>query len=198
MKNYLIAAAIVLLLGGAVVVQQKRIAAVRRENRTLSRNVSALLETAETYRVRDSLHAAGIGALELKASEYERFRAEDARLIDELHIRLKRAESIAKSATESRYEITTVVRDTVVVSENRADTARTFSHRTPYIELDGVLRPDTVEVSIVTRDTLLQVVHRVPRRFLFIRYGTKAIRQEVVSTNPHTEITYHEYIRLRK
>jgi len=53
-------------------------------------------------------------------------------------------------------------------------------------------------VSLVSRDTLYQVVHRVPRRFLFIRWGTKGIRQEMVNCNPHAEITYSQYIELVK
>jgi len=51
---------------------------------------------------------------------------------------------------------------------------------------------------VTSTDTLRQIVHRVPRRFLFIRWGTKAIRQEIVSTNPHTRIVYTEYIDMRR
>ena len=46
--------------------------------------------------------------------------------------------------------------------------------------------------------SLFQVVHRVPKQWLFFRWGTKAIRQEVVSSNPHTKIVYSEYIELKK
>jgi hypothetical protein len=198
MKKYLIVSAIFLLLAAAVFVQQKRLAAVRQQNRLLDGNVRTLLETTETYRVRDSLHAAAVGVLELKAAEYRRVRAADARLVADLRIRLRRAESIAKSAVETRYDAAVALHDTVTVVEGRPDTIRRFSHRTPYIDLQGVLKPDTVELSLLVRDTLLQVVHRVPRRILFIRYGTKAVRQQVVSTNPHTRIVYTEYIRLRK
>ncbi|WP_350308236.1 DUF6549 family protein [Gabonibacter massiliensis] len=49
-----------------------------------------------------------------------------------------------------------------------------------------------------SRDTLVQIVYRVPRKFLFIRWGTKAIRQEVISKNPYSKITYSRYIELRK
>ena len=47
-------------------------------------------------------------------------------------------------------------------------------------------------------DTLRQAVHRIPRRFLFIRWGTKALRQEIVSTNPHTRIVYAEYVKIER
>jgi hypothetical protein len=50
---------------------------------------------------------------------------------------------------------------------------------------------------ISSRDTLIQVVHRVPKRFLFFRFGTKAIRQEILSRNPHTNIIYTEYVELK-
>ena len=39
---------------------------------------------------------------------------------------------------------------------------------------------------------------RYKHRHRFIRWGTKAIRQEVVSSNPHTQIVYTEYIQFTK
>ena len=68
----------------------------------------------------------------------------------------------------------------------------------PWVNVDGIIKPDsTVDLSIQSVDTLFQVVHRVPKKFLFIRYGTKAIRQEITSSNPHTKIVYSEYIELK-
>lgn len=46
-------------------------------------------------------------------------------------------------------------------------------------------------------DTLDQAVHRVPHRFWFIKWGTKAIRQDIVCRNPYSQITYSEYIELK-
>ena len=46
-------------------------------------------------------------------------------------------------------------------------------------------------------DTIKQIVHRVPKKFLFIKYGTKGIKQEVVSKNPHTKIVFTEYRELK-
>ena len=53
---------------------------------------------------------------------------------------------------------------------------------------------DSVECRVQSIDTIIQIVHRVPRKFLFIRYGTKGIRQEIVSANPHTHIVSARYI----
>ena len=198
MKKYVILAALFLMLAGIIFVQKQRIKSFRQENGRLNNNLETLLEKEEVYRVRDSLHAIGRNALELKVGEYERYRTEDARLIADLQVKLRRAESVSKQAMESQYEITATVRDTMIIYQSEPDTARYFSHRTPYIDLEGILRNDRVDVQLQTYDTLFQVVHRIPRKFLFIRYGTKAVRQEVVSSNPHTRITYTEYIRLIK
>lgn len=203
MKKILIPAAVFLLLAGTVVIQHKWLAAARREVRGLEAGVVALMDTARSYRVRDSLWAAWTAVLELRAADYARLRAEDARLLADLRIRLRRAESVAKSATETRLHWALPLRDTVIVaaatpaSAPSSDTARRFDYRTPHVELTGVVRADTVEVSLLCRDTLRQIVHRVPRRLWFIRYGTRAIRQEVVSSNPHTRVTYTEYIEIR-
>lgn len=51
-----------------------------------------------------------------------------------------------------------------------------------------------MQCEIHSIDTLHQVVHRVPRRFLFFRWGTKALRQEIHSSNPSTRIIYTDYV----
>ena len=67
----------------------------------------------------------------------------------------------------------------------------------PWVAVAGTIRNGMVDLDVASVDTLMQIVHRVPKRFLFFRYGTKAIRQEVVSKNPHTRIVYSEYIELK-
>ncbi|MDL2319893.1 hypothetical protein LJC45_02035 [Alistipes sp. OttesenSCG-928-B03] len=71
-------------------------------------------------------------------------------------------------------------------------------YRDRYISLDGVITDSVFRGSVVTYDTLTQVVHRVPRRFLFFRYGTRELRQEIVSSNPHTRISYSRSINIEK
>jgi len=49
------------------------------------------------------------------------------------------------------------------------------------------------------RDVMYQFIHRVPRfHFLFIRIGTKAIRQDITFKNPNTEIEYTKFINFVK
>jgi hypothetical protein len=48
------------------------------------------------------------------------------------------------------------------------------------------------------RDSLLYVEHIIPKKFLFIKWGIKERRQEIVFQNPHTKIMGLEYITVRK
>ena len=78
------------------------------------------------------------------------------------------------------------------------DTARVFRWRDTWVSVEGRIGRDLVACRIRSVDTLRQAVHRIPRRFLFIRWGTKALRQEIVSTNPHTRIVYAEYVKIER
>uniref|UniRef100_UPI003439781C DUF6549 family protein n=1 Tax=uncultured Alistipes sp. TaxID=538949 RepID=UPI003439781C len=75
---------------------------------------------------------------------------------------------------------------------------RTFRWSDAWVTVEGVVTGDSVRCRVQSVDTLRQIVHRVPRRFLFFRWGTKAIRQEISSSNPHTRIVWTEYIRLER
>ena len=84
--------------------------------------------------------------------------------------------------------------DTLVVR----DTLRLFRWRDAWVRVEGAVTADSVLCRVESADTLRQVVHRIPRRFLFIRWGTKALRQEIVPSNPHTRIVYSEYVKIER
>jgi hypothetical protein len=113
-------------------------------------------------------------------------------------VRLRREESIATAATKSEVTFEAPRYDTVVVRDIVRDTLSLFRWSDSWVTLEGCTRGEEVECHIESIDTLRQVVHRVPHRWWFIRYGTKAIRQEIVSSNPHTRIVYADYIELPK
>jgi hypothetical protein len=169
-----------------------------RENERLRRNVHALEHGVEYYRTESGRSAAAVEVLELEVAEYRRRSGDDAKMIESLGIRLRRAESVAKSATVTTLGDTVVLRDTVIVRDTVLMSARHFAGEDAWSRVEGLLFGDSVRYNVHTVDTLHQVVHRVPRRFLFIPYGTRAIRQEVWSSNPNTELVYTEYIELSR
>ena len=201
MKKYLFLA--LLIMGGLLWLQTARLRSEKRERRRLESNQTALMSDVEIYRTKAGKAAASNMVLNLRVSELERLRAADAESIRDLGIKLKRVESTAKTATATVVKLRAKLRDTAVVRETPAgaviiDSMQTFRGRDPWVTVEGLIERDSVACRVESTDTLRQVVHRVPRRFLFIRWGTKAIRQEVVSSNPHTRIVYTDYIELKK
>lgn len=174
----------------------------RRENRRLTQNQHALAAGIERYRTRLGQEAASVQALRLRCAEFEELRAADAAEIRRLGIKLRRLKAAARTATATKVEIRTPVRDTVVVRLRDTlvvrDTLRLFRWRDAWVRVEGAVTADSVLCRVESADTLRQVVHRIPRRFLFIRWGTKALRQEIVPSNPHTRIVYSEYVKIER
>lgn len=204
MKKYLLLYAVLVTAALFVLLHH-----YRGENRRLTQNQEALASRISRYRTRAGEEAASAQALRLRCAEFEHLRAEDAERIRQLGIRIRRLEATARTATASQIEIRAPIRDSIVVRRDTApvlrptggvplDTLRSFRWQDPWVSIDGILRRDSILCRIRSIDTLHQIVHRIPRRFLFIRWGTKALRQEIVSRNPHTRIVYTEYIRLER
>lgn len=168
------------------------------ENARLRSNEHALLQGVEYYRTESGRSAASVEALQLELADFREQRSRDVEEIASLGIRLRRAESYAKSVAVTRFADTIVVRDTVVIRDTVAVAARHFEASDAWSRVVGILFGDSLQYDVRTVDTLHQVIHRVPRKFLFIPYGTKAIRQEVWTSNPNTELVYTEYIELSR
>ena len=163
----------------------------RRENRRLTQNQHALAAGIERYRTRLGQEAASVQALRLRCAEFEELRAADAAEIRRLGIKLRRLEAAARTATATKVEIRTPVRDTVVVRLSDTlvvrDTLRLFRWRDAWVRVEGAVTADSVLCRVESADTLRQVVHRIPRRFLFIRWGTKALRQDRPVESAHAD-----------
>lgn len=194
MKKLLLASTIMLLI--SAVVCGGVIHHLINENARLKGNQHALIEGVEFYRTESGKSAASVEALQLELAEFRQKHQQDAEEIASLGVRLRRAESYAKSVAVTTIKDTVVVRDTVVLRDTVAITARHFVGEDAWSRVEGVLFGDSLHYRVRTTDTLHQVIHRVPRKFLFIPYGTKAIRQEVWSSNPNAELVYAEYIEL--
>lgn len=196
----------------AVLVTAALIFALRHyhgENQRLTQNQEALAADLTHYRTRAGEEAASAQVLRLRCAEFERLRAEDAAEIRRLGIRLRRLEATARLASTTQTRFQAPLKDTIAVRRDTSgildptgspqfDTLKTFRWHDPWIRIEGSIARDSVRCRVSSVDTLRQVIHRIPRRFLFIRWGTKALRQEIVSSNPHTRIVYAEYIRIER
>lgn len=171
---------------------------LKREKNRLESNQSALLDSVSTYRTQAGKWAASCQTLELKVKELRQGRAELVKEIEDFKVKLRRLQSVSTTQTQTQTIIKTFLKDTVIYRDTGFIRLQSIKWADPWVTVTGTVEDKKINLGIVSRDTLLQVVHRVPRRFLGIPYGTKAIRQEIRSSNPHTKIVYTEFMILKK
>lgn len=206
MKKYLIIAAIALAVAAVVTiwVQRSRINQLTGERDKYRTNTETLLQDVSRYQTKDSLNAAKVGVLELKLSEFEKYRASDAELIKTLQTKNRELERVTTTQMETINELRAIVRDSVVYLPGDTVTTilRCVDIVEPWFELHGCATPDGQFTGThINRDSLLIVETVQYKRWLGFLWKTKKIKNreiDVISRNPHTKIMGVEYIEIEK
>ena len=206
MKKYLIIAAIALAVAAVVTiwVQRSRINTLTGERDKYRTNTETLLQEVSRYQTKDSLNAAKVGVLELKLSEFEKYRASDAELIKTLQTKNRDLERVTTTQMETINELRATVRDSVVylLGDTVTTVLRCVDIVEPYFELHGCATPDGQFTGThINRDSLLIVETVQYKRWLGFLWKTKKIKNreiDVISRNPHTKIMGVEYIEIEK
>ena len=200
MKTYIIIGLIITSLIGAVLWQQERIKVISAERTMYRQNVNTLMDKIVYYQTQDSLNAVSVGQLELKLSEVNKYRSDDMKLIETLKVDKNRLQKITTTQTQTIYELETHVRDSLIYIDNYiTDTLKCINIKDKWFDLHGCIDANSKFAGrFENRDSLLYVEHIIPKRFLFIKWGIKERRQEIVSKNPNTRITGAEFITIRQ
>ena len=206
MKKYLIIAAIALAVSAVVTiwVQRSRINTLTGERDKYRTNTETLLQEVSRYQTKDSLNAAKVGVLELKLSEFEKYRASDAELIKTLQTKNRELERVTTTQMETINELRATVRDSVVYLPGDTVTTvlRCVDIVEPYFELHGCATPDGQFTGThINRDSLLIVETVQYKRWLGFLWKTKKIKNrqiDVVSKNPATKILGVEIVTIEK
>lgn len=196
MKKYLIVA--ILVLCGLLAAMIGAYNDLMKDRNRLSDNQRALMEDVTFYRTKDSLSAASVERLTLSNSEFKKYNEELNQTVEDLNIKVKRLQSISNTGTKTEYKVETVFRDSIVYVDNKPDTLRCLSYKDAWLTFDGCESKGVFKGKIESRDSLTTIVHRIPRKFLFFRWGTKAVRQEVLTKNPYSTIQYTKYLEFKK
>lgn len=205
MKKYIIIAAIALAVAAVVTiwVQRSRINQLTGERDKYRTNTETLLQDVSRYQTKDSLNAAKVGVLELKLSEFERYRASDAELIKTLQTKNRELERVTTTQMETINELRATVRDSVVYLPGDTVTTvlRCIEYSDKWVDFDGCIKNNTFSGKIITRDSLLITETVQYKRWLGFLWKTKRIKNrefDIVSKNPHTKITGFEVITIEK
>lgn len=206
MKKYLIIAAIALAVAAVVTiwVQRSRINTLTGERDKYRTNTETLLQEVSRYQTKDSLNAAKVGVLELKLSEFEKYRASDAELIKTLQTKNRDLQRVTTAQMETINELRANVRDSIVYLPGDTVTTvlRCIDIVEPYFELHGCTTPAGVFTGThINRDSLLIAETVQYKRFWGFLWKTKKIKNreiDVVSKNPATRILGVEFVTIEK
>ncbi len=205
MKKKLILAAIavlaVLAVAVSAIVAVKRIERLTHERDRYRNNTETLLVDVETYKVRDSLNAARVQSLELTVKEFERFRADDAKLIRDLKSRNRDLAALNKTQAQTIIDLQAAPVDTFIIRDSIRIPAVAVHCGDAWYDFSGILTHDNFTGTLHNRDSLIVAETVKYKRFLGFLWKTHKIKDrqlDVVSLNPHTNIIGVEYIVIEK
>ena len=183
------------------ILQHFRIKQLTGERDRYRNNTVTLLADVETYRVRDSLNAARVQSMELSIKEFERFRAEDARLIRELKEKNRDLAAVNKTQSQTIIDLQAVPRDTIIIRDSIPIQAVAVHCGDAWFDFSGVLTPDEFTGKLEHRDSLLLVETVQYKRFLGFLWRTNKVKNrqlDCVSKSPHNSIKGLEYVVIEK
>ena len=191
----LVAATLTLVLGSATALVTQRQTILR-----LRKNQATLIE--QLHRQSDSTKRTNhlsVVRLRLTTGELGELRSPYAERISQLGLRLGRINAISQTTSAMLLDTIALaipVGDSIGAAPLAPLATSRYEWSDSWVSLRADLVGDTLRWHLTSCDTLLQVVHRVPYRWWIFRWGTKAIRQEIRSSNPHTHLVYSEYIEI--
>ncbi len=191
---------IALSLFSLMIIQTIRLNHSQNERTRLQSNQSALLNGIEHYKTADNLNAVKIQTIELSKREMKEHESELVTTIEKQGIKIKRLESLTQIKTETKIEFKTVLKDSLVYVPGKDSlvTMKCMEYRDPWINFSGCYESDTFAAKIQIPVNLDIIAHRIPKQFLFFKFGVKSVDIDIISLNPYTDIAYAKNIRLKK
>ena len=196
-KKYIIRIIVALVIIALLILLVSSLRHYKSECDRLRNNVDALTTECETYKTECGKSAVSVKTLTLTVEELKETERTLTEKVRDLNIRLRRVKNISETTTESSVTLNGKTELVAVVDSlgNVTDTLRCSDYEDPYVSLQYCYDSECMYTADVTfRDTVTAVVHRVPRKFLFFRFGTKEIRQEVTCASPYTKIVTSTHI----
>ena len=181
---------------------------IKNENERLKLNQEiliarndALLNERKKLKIYDSLNAMKTSALQLTVDEYKKLKARDNKLIRQLKINSSDLQSVVNAQTimidSMRAKLNVYVN--LNAATQQLDTVRCFDYKSKWIDIQGCLVNDTVNLHVENRESIKIIESVSYKRFLGFLWKTNKVKSRdvsVVSENPATTITNIEYINV--
>lgn len=185
-----------LLVGMAKKYQEKK-----DEIKRMSANQEILVSDVETYKTESGKNAARIKQLELTKDEFEKLCKDQAEIIEDLGIKVKRLQYVSSSQVNTEIEINTDLKDTVLITKHDTvytrEDAKYFKWNDNWNRIEGIVHTDKVDCKYSGVDTLTVAASKVPHKFWFIKWGCKYVDVNIVNQNPSSHVTWNRTVRVK-
>lgn len=183
---------------------------IKADRNRLRQNQNILLHNGlvEISQTATGNSMASVPAVTLKSSEFRQSGDTLNKIAKAIGIKPSRITHAAQASTLTKIDIIaplTYISDTtpatpkpIAEDVERLPAKRRLHYVDPWITLSGSISDSLFTGTIRSRDTLDIIIHRVPKHFLFFRFGCKAVQMNIVSRNKHTTLTYAKYYQLVK
>lgn len=183
-----------------------KLSKIKDECSRMERNHQSMLEQCDTLTLANGKHIARVKELELTNEEMFKLVGEDYKQISELGIKNKYLQHVISTGSHTEVNVDTIIKDSIIfvpVIDStgityKQDTMQVWSWKDDWVKAHGTIYNNKVEADFEITDSLLIVAYRVPKRWWFIKWGTKYVEMEVVSSNPHTKLKYAKSVKLRQ
>lgn len=156
-----------------------RIQKLTKENMELYYNNTVLEDGLSVYLLNDSARVVQVGQLNKDITE---LTSKQKELISELNISKRRITELTSIQVKT---------DTVLIPQYKDGI---ISYEDKNLKIEAI--PSSIRLHL--NDTLDIVAFRVPKKFLFIKYGTKGVALKIKNVNPHIKINYAKSINFTK
>lgn len=200
-----VTAILMLLFAGLAVLAFRAYSDMKADRDRLKENQSLLLHngTVEITETNTGNSHASTPALTLRPDEFRQSGDTLVKVARQVGIKPSRISGAATAATSTHADIVAPIwhqADTISKMDSLylPEGLVCFSWYDPWLSLSGCVSDSVFRGTVSATDTLDIVVHRVPKRFLFFRFGCREVRMDIISRNPHTRLTYARYYKLVK
>lgn len=195
MKKYLIL--IICALALSVIIMGAAFDRSNRERKRHQENENELLRENESWKTEHGKSAMEVQRLTIEKGDIEKYFAEALEQIEDLKIKNKRIKKLLQAGTETNVVIKTVIRDSIIYVKDSSYHVGKFDWKDSWTSIHGIIKSDSIDIKYNQKDTLSFVTKRIPRKFLFIKWGTKRLEMNVINSNPNNEITYSREISIK-
>lgn len=196
MNKYIIGLLFLSLLAIGILSMALKLSNSEKERMEINQRI-LLQDSIQRYKAKNNLLVSSIQQLELTLSEIKESRAKIVKELHNMKIRSRDAIAVGKTTTVTAVSIKVPIRDEIHIDSGRVVKVKKFQWSDTWTSINGEIEEDSVKLNYNSLDTLVQVIHVEKHKFLFIRWGVKAIRQSVTLKNPNSRIVSTEYIKIR-